>query len=109
MHLRNHCSFDQKTLAYARNYRAATVRERYATPNFSPLLTVPLFFLAPALGPHPEAFLKELAGDDARFFLPGATDESRDGNYNDNTALVQAIGDGARGAWWDILRRMRAG
>ena len=69
----------------------------------------PLFFLAPALGPHPEAFLKELAGDDARFFLPGATDESRDGNYNDNTALVQAIGDGARGAWWDILRRMRAG
>ena len=28
-------------------------------------------------------------------------------NYNDNTVLIRAIENGARGAYWDILRRMR--
>ena len=53
--------------------------------------------------------MKELVGDDRRFFLPGGPDETRDYNYNDNDVLVQAIRNGARGAYWDILRQMRAG
>ena len=69
----------------------------------------PLFYLAPALGPDPAALVKELVGDDQRFFLPGGSDETRDYNYNDNEVLVQAISNGARGAYWDILRKMRAG
>ncbi len=28
-------------------------------------------------------------------------------NYNDNLPLIEAIGKGARGAYWDILSRMR--
>jgi hypothetical protein len=39
------------------------------------------------------------------FFLPSGPDEARD--CNDNDVLVRAIRDGARGAYWDILRRMR--
>jgi radical SAM superfamily enzyme YgiQ (UPF0313 family) len=69
----------------------------------------PLFYLAPELGPDPGARVKELVGDDTRFFLPGGAEKTRDYNYNDNDLLVQAIRNGARGAYWDILRRMRAG
>jgi hypothetical protein len=32
-----------------------------------------------------------------------------DHNYNDNTELVEAIRQGARGAYWDILRQLRGG
>jgi len=33
--------------------------------------------------------------------------EATDHNYNDNTELVDAIAAGARGAYWDILHRLR--
>jgi radical SAM superfamily enzyme YgiQ (UPF0313 family) len=69
----------------------------------------PVFYLSPGLGPDPAALVRDVVGDDPRFFLPGGAEESRDYNYNDNDVLVQAIRHGARGAWWDILRRMRAG
>jgi radical SAM superfamily enzyme YgiQ (UPF0313 family) len=67
----------------------------------------PVFFLAPDLGPDPAALVREAVGDDPRFFLPSGPEEARDYNYNDNDVLVRAIRDGARGAYWDILRRMR--
>ena len=66
----------------------------------------PLFYLSPQLGPDPVSFVRDLVGDDERFFLPGGPDEERDYNYNGNDRLVQAIGRGERGAYWDILRRM---
>lgn len=69
----------------------------------------PLFYLSPALGPDPRALVQELVGDDRRVFLPGGPEKARDYNYNDNDVLVQAISSGARGAYWDILRKMRAG
>ena len=62
----------------------------------------PVFYLAPVLGADIPAFLADLVGHDQRFFLPG------DYNYNDNTRLTTAIAEGARGAYWDILRKMRA-
>jgi len=65
----------------------------------------PVFYLSPGLGPDPAGFVKDLVGDDERFFLPGGPDEKRDYNYNDNERLVQALARGERGAYWDILRR----
>ncbi len=69
----------------------------------------PVFYLSPALGRDAAAFVRGLVGDDPRFFLPSGGEESRNYNYNDNDLLVRAIAGGARGAYWDILRRMRAG
>jgi tryptophan 2-C-methyltransferase len=69
----------------------------------------PVFYLAPEMGPDPGALVRRLAGDDRRFLLPGGPDVTRDFNYNDNDLLVQAIGKGARGAYWDILRKLKEG
>jgi radical SAM superfamily enzyme YgiQ (UPF0313 family) len=66
----------------------------------------PIFFLSSGLGRDAAGFVRELIGEDKRFFLPGGPDESRDYNYNDNGKLVRAIAGGARGAYWDILRRL---
>jgi radical SAM superfamily enzyme YgiQ (UPF0313 family) len=72
-------------------------------------LVRPVFYLSPGLGPDPTALVRDVVGDDPRFFLPGGPEAGRDYNYNDNDVLERAIRDGARGAWWDILRRMRTG
>jgi hypothetical protein len=59
-----------------------------------------VFYVAPELGPDIAGIVKDLVGDDRRFFLPG------DYTYNDNGRLVAAIAGGARGAYWDILRKL---
>jgi hypothetical protein len=69
----------------------------------------PVFSVSSALGSDVAARVRDLVGGDPRFFLPGDPDDQRDCNYNDNELLVRAIREGARGAYWDILRRMRAG
>jgi len=66
----------------------------------------PLFYMSPQLGLDPVGFVRDLVGDDPRFFLPGGPDEKRDYNYNGNDRLVQALSRGERGAYWDILRRI---
>jgi hypothetical protein len=55
-----------------------------------------------------------IAGDE-RFFEPaveivpdaGEGPDASNYNYNENLPLTQAIANGARGAYWDILRRLR--
>lgn len=87
------------------------VRRHYAGPID---LVRPTFYISPALGPHPAHLVRELIGGDPRFFppeddQPQAAGQSKDDhNYNDNQVLVDAIRDGQRGAYWDILRRRRA-
>ena len=73
-------------------------------------LLQPTFYIARALGDRPAALVRELIGDDPRFFPP-QDDEANDSdatagdhNYSDNQELVQAIAAGARGAYWDLLR-----
>ena len=70
----------------------------------------PLFYLSPELGTPDEMaeLLSEVIAGDPRFFFGGSGDES-DYDYDDNQPLVDAIAGGARGAYWDILRQMRAG
>jgi radical SAM superfamily enzyme YgiQ (UPF0313 family) len=71
----------------------------------------PTFYISPALGRDPARLVKDLMGGDSRFFEPTAEQpdaEATDHNYNDNTELVEAIRGGARGAYWDILHRLRS-
>jgi len=77
----------------------------------------PTFYISRALGPRPDELVRQLIGSDKRFFAPGPESDDEQGqdsavtdhNYNDNTELVNAIQNGARGAYWDILRKLRTG
>ncbi len=78
-------------------------------------LLKPTYYVSPALGQTPGALIRELIGDDIRFFPPGedaspqvaACDPFANYNYSQNRALAEAVAAGARGAYWDILRRQR--
>ncbi|MBN1127186.1 MAG: radical SAM protein [Sedimentisphaerales bacterium] len=78
----------------------------------------PTFYISPALGSDAASLVRELIGDDERFFPPMSEigtvkvdSEERgkldDHNYNDNRQLTDAIAAGSRGAYWDILRQLR--
>ncbi len=72
-------------------------------------MLAPVFYLSPALGEDAAGFVQSLVGDDTRFLIPASADAQADYNYNENDLLVQAIRDGYRGAYWDILRRVSEG
>jgi radical SAM superfamily enzyme YgiQ (UPF0313 family) len=67
----------------------------------------PPFFLEPEIAPFVFPLLDTLIGDDQRFlfFDPSRPARNYNYNYNANQRLVDAIGQGYRGAYWDILRR----
>ena len=74
----------------------------------------PTFYISNALGPQPVKLIKEMIAGDKRFFEPkedlAPQDEGvmpTDHNYSDNIQLVEAIENGQRGAYWDILRKLR--
>ncbi len=68
----------------------------------------PVFYISPELGEDFIDYVHDLVAGDRRFFLPGkaAGESNCDYNYDGNDPLVQAIGRGARGAYWDILRQL---
>jgi len=89
----------------------AGIRRKYDGPID---LLKPTFYISPGLGESPAEAVRDLIGGDRRFFEPALeTDLERSGagpdnyNYNQNLPLIEAIGKGARGAYWDILRRLR--
>jgi hypothetical protein len=65
----------------------------------------PVFFLEPGIAPFVFDLLDELVGDDQRFLFFDPSRPERNYNYNANQRLVDAIRQGYRGAYWDILRR----
>jgi len=73
----------------------------------NPELLKPAFFLSPELGEDPHELLADMVGEDARFFLASPQRNDGDFNYNDNSTLSEAIRSGARGTFWDILRRIK--
>jgi radical SAM superfamily enzyme YgiQ (UPF0313 family) len=67
----------------------------------------PIFYLSAALGEDAPQYLAHLIGDDERFFFMSPPEAGgRSYNYNQNTLLVEAIRQGYKGAFWDILRRI---
>ncbi len=65
----------------------------------------PVFYVSTKLGPEPEARLARLIADDPIFLFASRKQLARNYNYNNNRPLCRAIKKGARGAYWDILRR----
>jgi hypothetical protein len=65
----------------------------------------PLFFMEPNVAPFVFDLLDDLIGEDRRFLFFDPSRPDRNYNYNANQRLVEAIGKGFRGAYWDILRR----
>jgi radical SAM superfamily enzyme YgiQ (UPF0313 family) len=66
----------------------------------------PLFFLEPRIAPFVHKWLDALIGEDRRFLFFDPSRPNQNYNYNSNQRLVEAIQQGYRGAFWDILRRM---
>jgi len=66
----------------------------------------PVFYVSPALGDDPLGAVRVATAGDARFLLPVEQGAQKGYNYNDNSPLEAAIAAGARGAYWDIIRRM---
>ena len=66
----------------------------------------PIFYLSSLLGDNAPAFVSELIDKDERFFFVSPDEVDQNYNYNDNSLLVNAIKEGYRGAFWDILRRL---
>ena len=89
----------------------AGVRRKYDGPID---LLRPTFYVSPGLGDRPAQLVRDLIDGDTRFFEPAdetgpaaETGSSSDHNYNDSHRLVSAIANGARGAYWDILRAIK--
>jgi len=89
-----------------------SIRRKYSGPID---LLKPTFYISSALGERPAEFVRDLIAGDERFFEPaveivpdaGEGPDASNYNYNENLPLTQAIANGARGAYWDILRRLR--
>jgi hypothetical protein len=64
----------------------------------------PEFFLEPAIAADVYDWMNDCIGDDPRFLFFDPTKPAQNYNYNSNERLVEAIGKGYRGAFWDILR-----
>ena len=80
------------------------VRRRYEGPVN---LLWPTYYVSPALGERPASVVRDAVAGDKRFFEPADEAADKGYNYNDNAQLVRAIESGARGAYWDILRKLR--
>ena len=95
-----------------RDGKDGDIRRKYSGPID---LLRPTFYISEALGERPAELVRDMIGGDQRFFEPAVeTDleaaqdnEAANYNYNENMLLTQAIRNGARGAYWDILRQLR--
>jgi tryptophan 2-C-methyltransferase len=78
----------------------------------------PTFYITASLGERPATLVRDLIAGDERFFPPEedrsaespaiiAPTAQHDHNYNANQSLCDAIAAGARGAYWDILRKLK--
>lgn len=66
----------------------------------------PIFYVDAALEGDIHSIVSRLVGGDKRFFHTDPHQVDGNYNYNDNSVLAEAIRRGARGAYWDILRRL---
>ena len=72
----------------------------------NPDLLRPAYFVEAALGDDADDYIRSLIAGDPRFLFPSGDASAANYNYNDNSVLCDAIRRGARGAFWDILRRL---
>jgi len=76
-------------------------------PDESQVHREPVFYLSPHLGDDVFSLIDELVDGDRRFLHLSAPSDEGSYNYADDDMLARLIEQGARGAYWDILRRHR--
>ena len=81
------------------------VRVYPGTELSSRLPSQPDFLIEPAVAPFVFPLLDSLIAGDRRFLFFDPSRPDRNYNYNANQRLIDAIAQGCRGAYWDILRR----
>ncbi|MBM4128707.1 MAG: radical SAM protein [Nitrospira sp.] len=70
-----------------------------------PSLLQPHFYLSEKIKDGIDGFIKEMIRGDERFYFNSKEDPNQDYNYNANQVIQDAIKEGFRGAFWDILAR----
>ena len=65
----------------------------------------PVFYLSPALADNVFTLIDRLVDGDSRFLVLSNPADEGSYNYADDDGLCQLIEQGARGAYWDIIRR----
>ncbi|MFC1854209.1 B12-binding domain-containing radical SAM protein [candidate division CSSED10-310 bacterium] len=71
-----------------------------------PELSEPIFFFEPGIAPDIYQTLSTLIRDDERFLFFNPENPNKNYNYSAHEGLVQAIKQGHRGAYWDILSKL---
>ncbi|TFG04447.1 MAG: radical SAM protein [Promethearchaeota archaeon] len=80
----------------------------YGIKTNNPSYLKPLFYLSSEMGGTSVfSYIGTLVEKDPMWFFADPSDQDSNYNYNENLTLVEAIQRGYRGAYWDILRRMR--
>ena len=69
----------------------------------------PIFYISSSVGAGIYSYVSELIDGDDIFFIGSQDDVTENYNYNDNSVLVEAIKNGARGAFWAILLNQSSG
>ncbi|MFH0768141.1 MAG: radical SAM protein, partial [Chloroflexota bacterium] len=75
-------------------------------PDINKDLDQPVFYLSPSLN-NASTLINQLVGNDPRFLMLSAPAEKGSYNYAGDEVLSNLIKQGARGAYWDIIRQHR--
>ncbi|HEY91373.1 MAG TPA: radical SAM protein [Dehalococcoidia bacterium] len=67
----------------------------------------PVFYMSPGLGNDALQLIHKMVSGDQRFLFLASPSDEDNYNYADDDALSDAIRQGARGAFWDIISRNR--
>jgi tryptophan 2-C-methyltransferase len=73
----------------------------------NPSFLKPVFYVSSSVGPDIVDLVRQFVAGDPRFFFADSEEPESNYNYNNNNEIAQAIKRGYRGAYWDILRRLR--
>jgi hypothetical protein len=66
-------------------------------------LLLPHFYLEESVKDGIDEFIRELIRGDERFYFNAREESIQNYNYNANKVLEDAIKEGFRGAFWDVL------
>jgi radical SAM superfamily enzyme YgiQ (UPF0313 family) len=69
----------------------------------------PFFYLSDEVRDGIDEFIRELILGDERFYFNSRAESNQNYNYNANKILKDAIGEGLRGAFWDVLSMYQGG
>jgi radical SAM superfamily enzyme YgiQ (UPF0313 family) len=67
----------------------------------------PVFYISPLLGGDPTRLIQQLIAGNPRFLFLSAPSDEESYNYADDDFLSNLIAEGARGAYWDIIRKAK--